>query len=140
MLYTCKYCGRIHDKNHDCGKKPKRKSQRYAGSREDSQEAKFRRTEAWKRKSIKIRERDHYLCQVCLRGLYLYGEKSPLKYDDVSVHHAVPVSSNWDSRLDDRNLITLCSLHHEMAERGEIPLEEIRSIIAQQETGSRKNL
>lgn len=131
MLFTCPYCGRIHDKKHDCGKRPARLARH--GSRIDDREAEFRRTEAWKRKSIRIRERDHYLCQVCLRGLYQFSDGSPLTYDGVSVHHAVPLTQAWDARLSDDNLLTLCSLHHEMAERGEIPLKEIRAIIREQE-------
>jgi predicted restriction endonuclease len=50
----------------------------------------------------------------------------------LEVHHAVPLETDYDKRLDDDNLITLCERHHEMAERGDIPLDVIRRIISEQ--------
>lgn len=125
MLRSCQYCGRIHEKNYDCGKKPVRK--KFHHTKMD----RFRSTEAWKQKSLEIRERDNHLCQICIRNMY-----SALKryyYDDLSVHHAIPISEDWEKRLDDDNLLTVCSMHHEMAEKGVIPYAEIRAIIDEQE-------
>lgn len=80
----------------------------------------------WTRKSIEIRERDKYLCQVCLReGVY--------NFEGLQVHHAVPLEQDYDKRLDNDTLITLCAYHHEMAERKEISKEVIMGIIAEQE-------
>lgn len=39
----------------------------------------------------------------------------------LSAHHIIPLAEDYDRRLDDDNLITLCSYHHELAERGVIP-------------------
>lgn len=47
----------------------------------------------------------------------------------------MPLHDAWDLRLDDRNLITLCEMHHEMAESGELPADTIQSIIDEQEDG-----
>lgn len=125
MLTSCKYCGRIHQKNYDCGKKPVRKKKPYTKMN------RFRSTEAWKRKSVEIRQRDNYLCQICIRKLY--NTIRQYNYDNLSVHHAIPITDDWDKRLDDDNLITGCSMHHEMMEDGTIPYEEIKKIIDEQE-------
>lgn len=119
MMKSCKYCGRIHDSKFDCGKKPKRFKQ-------NNDKDKFRWTKAWQRKREEIRERDRYLCQVCLReGRY--------NYEYLEVHHAVPLEEDFDKRLDNGSLITLCQRHHEMAECGEIPRRMIMRIINEQE-------
>ena len=44
---------------------------------------------------------------------------------DTSVHHIVPLVEDYEKRLDDDNLITLCSRHHEMAEKGDIDRREL---------------
>lgn len=125
MLKACKYCGRIHDKKYVCSKTPVRKAP------EPTKIRRFRSTKAWTDKSIEIRERDNYICQICIRDRY--NTERRINYDGVSVHHAVPVSDAWERRLDDSNLLTLCTMHHEMAERGMIPKEEILAIIREQE-------
>ena len=125
MLKSCKYCGRIHDSKHNCGKKPIRKKIKY--TKADY----FRRTQAWTNKAIEIKRRDNYLCQICIRRLY--NTLQQYNCDKLSVHHAVPIKADWDKRLDDDNLITVCSMHHEMCEAGEIPYEVVQGIIDEQE-------
>lgn len=124
MLKSCKYCGRIHDSKYDCGKKPKWKKER-------NDKNKFRSTQAWKKKSEEIRERDNYLCQVCIRKLF--NTLNQYTYNDLGVHHAVPLEQDFDKRLDNNNLLTICSYHHELAESGKIPLGVILKIIYEQE-------
>lgn len=124
MLKACKYCGRIHDRKFDCGKRPQRR-------KENTEVDKFRWSKVWQRKREEIRERDHNLCQACIRGLC--GTERTFNYEDLSVHHAVPAAVDWDKRLDNDNLITLCSMHHEMAEAGQIPYGQIKKIIDEQE-------
>lgn len=125
MLRSCPYCGRVHDSRYDCGRKPVRKKMKY--TRADY----FRRTQAWTNKSIEIKQRDNYLCQICLRKRY--NTLQQYNYTGLSVHHAVAINQDWEKRLDDGNLITLCAYHHQMAEDGEIPAGEILEIIAEQE-------
>lgn len=124
MLKSCKYCGKIHDSKFDCGKKPVRKKQ---GNNKD----RFRWTQAWQKKREEIKQRDKYLCQVCIRKLYNTLEQ--YNYEDLQVHHAISLEEDFDKRLDNDNLITLCEDHHEMAERGDIPYKIIQSIIEEQE-------
>ena len=83
MLKSCKYCGKVHDSRYDCGRKPVRRKK--IRTTQNS----FRSTQAWKQKSLEIRERDHYLCQVCLRNLY--GTISRYNNRQIEVHHIVPL-------------------------------------------------
>lgn len=124
MLKSCKYCMRIHDSKFDCGKKPKRKKR-------FNNKNSFRSTNAWSIKRNEIRDRDSNLCQACMRKL----DKTITQYtyDRLEVHHAISLEQDFDKRLDNDNLITLCEMHHEMAERGEIPFSVIYNIIQQQE-------
>lgn len=124
MLRSCKYCGRIHDSQYDCGKKPQQKKKRtYIDS--------FRSSRRWREKREQIRQRDKNLCQICIRNLY--DTDRQYNYDDLSVHHALPIEADYDRRLDDDNLLTVCAMHHEMAEAGQIPYEAIKDIIDEQE-------
>ncbi|WP_312371838.1 HNH endonuclease [Lachnoclostridium sp.] len=124
MLKSCKYCMRIHDSKYDCGKKPQRKKQ---GNDKD----KFRWTSTWQKKRDEIKERDLYLCQACIRNLK--GTLNRYTYFNLSVHHAISLEDDFEKRLDNDNLITLCELHHEMAERGDISLDIILNIIREKE-------
>ena len=119
MLKSCKYCGRIHSKKEICSRKPVRTRE----SRED----KFRNTTAWHNKREEIKKRDKYLCQACLNNLR--GTTKRLTTDGLSVHHIQPLKTNYDLRLEDSNLITLCAFHHELAENGRISASELKDII-----------
>lgn len=115
MLKSCKYCMRIHDSKYDCGKKPVRK-------KEPTEINRFRWSRKWTEKREDIKERDNYLCQVCkVEGRY--------NYIDLEVHHITPLEEDYERRLDDDNLITLCVTHHKAADRGEISKEYLYSLI-----------
>ncbi len=124
MKISCAYCGRIHERSYDCGRKPKRVKRKY-------EKDAFRSTYAWQRKAEEIKERDKFLCQICIRDLY--DTTNRINSEDLSVHHAIPLRESFDKRLDNDNLITVCGMHHEMAEKGLIPRLEIQRIIADQE-------
>lgn len=64
-----------------------------------------------------IKDRDHYLCQACLHNLDGHGVRYTT--DQLEVHHIEPLIDDYDRRLDDDNLITLCRAHHEQAEQGD---------------------
>lgn len=53
-----------------------------------------------------------------------------LTYQGLSVHHIVPVAEDPERALDDSNLITLCSFHHELAESGYITRGELAGIVS----------
>ena len=85
-----------------------------------------------------IRERDSYFCQICIRELY--GTKRKYNCEDLQVHHAVPISSTKELKLDNGNLITLCSMHHAMCDKGKIAYDEIKKIISEQENSKEEGL
>jgi 5-methylcytosine-specific restriction endonuclease McrA len=119
MLKSCKYCNRIHDSKHDCGKKPVRK-------KDPTIKNKFRWSRRWREKAIDIKERDKYLCQLAIR------ENPPRYiYTTLEVHHIIPIEEDWDLRLDEENLITLSEEWHEKAERGEITRKELFRILSE---------
>lgn len=130
MLKTCKYCGRIHEANYECPQKPKRKNY----DKKLTEVDKFRWSRPWQNKRREIKQRDKNLCQICIRDLY-YTDKI-YNFDDIQVHHNVPINENWNKRLDNNNLISLCPYHHKLAEGRLISRKEIQNIIDEQE---RKN-
>lgn len=122
MKKTCQYCG-IVDENHVC---PHRK-RKYAKYQKDNQKDRFRSSSAWQKKRTAIKQRDHYLCQVCVTGEY--DTFNQFTYSDLEVHHIEPIDSDFDRRFDDDNLITLCDYHHKMADKGIIPKKFLRGLI-----------
>jgi predicted restriction endonuclease len=113
-------CGVVQE-GHIC---PYRKSRQ---KNSDRQSDKFRKTKLWTNKSIEIRQRDKFLCQICLRNLY--NTLSFLNFKTVEVHHITPINEDYNRRLDNDNLISLCSYHHKMADKGDIPREELYEIV-----------
>ena len=113
-------CG-VVEEGHIC---PHRKSRQKSG---DRQSDRFRKTKVWTAKSIEIRQRDKYLCQVCLRNKY--NTLNYLNYKTVEVHHITPINEDYNRRLDNDNLISLCAYHHRMADKGLIPRAELYKIV-----------
>lgn len=108
-----------------CNKKP------YKNKKKINEASSFRSTSAWQEKRRQIKERDNYLCQVCIRDLYNTWRQ--YNHQGLQVHHAVPIGQNEELRLENSNLITLCPIHHAMCDRGEIPCDEVMKIISEQE-------
>lgn len=122
MFKTCQYCG-IVPYNHVCPYKKNNKT--------ITDIDKFRWTRLWQKKREEIKKRDLYLCQICIRELY----NTKIKYNssNLSVHHNVPLNEDFNLRLENNNLITVCDYHHELCEKGDIPREEVQYIINEQE-------
>jgi ribosomal protein S14 len=119
---SCKHCGRIHEEDYICPKKPPKPPK----ISKPTEQYILRSTYRWGQTREAIRKRDMYLCQVCLReGVY--------NCDDIEVHHAVKINDNKDLAFEPGNLITLCREHHEMADNGDIPISKIKEIISEQE-------
>ena len=114
MLRTCNVCGGIHQEDKMCKRKYTSKKNSKANS--------FRNTNAWIIKREQIKRRDKYLCQVCLKnGIYTYN--------NLQVHHIIPINIDYSKRLDSDNLITLCTYHHNQAEKGLITREQLLETI-----------
>lgn len=114
MKKACSYCGKIHDKGYICSHKPQ-----YNGKFD-----KFRKSRTWQKKQHEIAERDLFCCRICILSFF-----DGIPNFDISVHHIIPLSEDYERRLDNDNLITLCSTHHKQAERGEISRDYLRSLI-----------
>lgn len=87
----------------------------------DSRADRFRNTQAWRSKSAVILDRDYHCCRVC----YAAGN---ICTSGLSVHHITPLAVDYDRRLEEDNLITLCRFHHEQAERGAIKAGFLREL------------
>ena len=108
---------KVVSEDHIC---PHRKPRNY---KKDSKADKFRKSKAWINKSIEIREKSKYLCSVCMENKY--HTINTYNYDKLEVHHIVSINEDYDKRLENSNLICLCNFHHKMAEKGDIPREEL---------------
>lgn len=127
MLKACSRCGRIHKRGEKCSVK-----YMSAVHRRNEQIVKFRNAQAWKRMREHIKERDKYICMYCFRGSSAGRRFNTM---ELSVHHITSLDEDFEKRLDEDNLITLCRQHHELAECGEITKEELRAMILPPEGG-----
>lgn len=132
MLKACSYCGQIHDSKYICSHKEQAIKNRQSYRTEKSKQSRsFHNSKKWQDKREDIEFRDNYCCQVCVRGLH--NPNRQYETEDTSVHHIIPLVEDYEKRLDDENLITLCSRHHEMAEKGDIDRCELLRIVKEQE-------
>ena len=123
------YCGKSHEYNEVCPKRAEYKNKYTRDYKRDSVADKFRNTRIWREKRSQIQRRDLYMCRYCFcveRKITTSDTTS-----DLSVHHIIPIEKNYDIRLDDNNLITLCRYHHEQAEKGLIKADTLREILSQ---------
>lgn len=125
-LRACAYCGRIHPADYDCGKKPKKKEKK-----SDTKAVMIRNSSRWQKTRRHVRERDNNLCQLCLRNYP--GTRRQVEYQDLSVHHIIALEVDKTKAFDYENLLTLCDIHHEMAEQGLISRSELEAIAKEQE-------
>lgn len=121
MLKSCTICGGIHSVGAVCPKRKVNKKNR------ERIEEKFRGSNAWKNKREQIRKRDGYMCRWCLATGD--GTRDSYRFDKLSVHHIVPLAVDFDKRLDDDNLVTLCPRCHEEAEKGAISAEDLQAVV-----------
>ena len=131
MLHSCKYCGRLHEEYYICKKKPVTK-------KKIDEAVRFRNTSDWKNVREKIKRRDNYFCQICIRNLY--GTRRQYNFENLQVHHAVPINIDKSLGLDSSNLLTLCPMHHKKCDSGEIPYERVKQIIDEQEKETKLKL
>lgn len=125
MLVSCRYCGGMHRRGEVCPKKPKRDYTQH-GERTEAQRT--RSSSAWTRKAVRIKERDKYLCLVCLaQGKYTYR--------DLEAHHIVPIAEEPSLAFEDDNIVTLCQDHHREADEDGIDRGWLRSLVRRSTAG-----
>ena len=121
MLKSCRYCGRIHPSKFICPKKPKQARHRNRSN------AAFRTSYTWQKRREEIVRRDFHMCRVCNEGSY--GQLGvPGLERELQVHHIEPLEERFDLRLEEYNLITCCTAHHQQAEDGEIPRDYLHQL------------
>lgn len=74
------------------------------------------------KKRNQIKKRDKYLCKLCLKD-------NVYTYDNLQVHYIIPIAKDYNKRLDSDNLITLCRMHYEQAEKRIIIKEKLYELL-----------
>ena len=119
MYRSCSKCGRIHKVGEKC---PTFKPITYKKTEEQKQRSSY----AWTNKSIEVRKKASYLCEVCRdKGVYTYS--------GVEVHHIEKLRERPDLLLDNYNLIALCKRHHEEADEGLLDKDYLRDLAKKRE-------
>ena len=121
---TCKYCG-VVSRGHRCPYRPKEKP------KENTELRRFRNSQAWAKKSVEVKTKAKYLCEVCMDDKY--NTINQLNFKDLETHHIEPLNENYNRRLDNLNLVVLCQQHHKMAEKNDIPKEYLFEIAEKRE-------
>ena len=116
IMKACSRCGGIHPLGQRCFKNIRNYYQNDPGIR------KFRNSTAWRKKAEEIKARDKGLCQICLKN-------NAFVYKDLEVHHIQPIAEQPSLRLENSNLITVCSTHHKECECGKIPRAKQQEIV-----------
>ena len=118
MLKACSRCGKMHRYDYVC----------YKGKiKKPSKVQKLRDSYAWEQKSLEIRTRAGWLCELCrTQGMYVYH--------GLEVHHIEPIRDQPDKYLDDDNLVCLCGMCHKMADKGEISRLRLYDLVKKRES------
>ena len=117
MYKSCSICGKIHDTNKQC-----KSIKEYRGG----EERQLRNLSKWHKKSLEIRHRANYLCEVC-------RDQGEYTFNHLEVHHIEKLSENADLLLDNYNLIVLCQRHHKDADKGLIDKEYLKRLAEERE-------
>ena len=117
MYKSCSRCGKIHDSNFKCNV-----GKVYIKDNEH----KLRSTNKWTQKSLEIRERANYLCEVC-------RDEGKITYENLEVHHITKVRDDESLLLDNYNLICLCQEHHKQADKCMIDKDYLLSLAKRRE-------
>jgi len=117
MWKTCSVCGKIHKYNEKCKKRVSKRRQSEADD--------LRAKNKWHEKSKQVR--DHFLfCLMC------YDKDRRFVYNNLEVHHIVPLAEDPSGLLDDSNLCPLCPSCHKKADalNSEYSRDYLRQLVA----------
>ena len=115
MFKVCSRCQKVHPFNQPCS------CAKYKKNIKDGNERKLRRTNAWKEKSLQIREQADNLCEVC-------RDKGRFIYNNLEVHHIHKIKDAPERYLDDENLICLCGSCHKDADKGLLKIDYLERL------------
>jgi 5-methylcytosine-specific restriction endonuclease McrA len=91
-----------------------------------TEERTLRNRSVWHRKSEEVRDKAHFLCEVC-------KDQGILNHRNLEVHHIVKLRDDETLMLDNYNLICLCSEHHHLADSGGIDVEYLKRLARKRE-------
>lgn len=107
--YNCPFCGKKHPIDQkECPNRWKYK--RDNSSEENKKVNKFYSSKAWKDKREEIKTRDIY-CQRCFIKFGI------VTYDGLEIHHIESLTTKWEKRLQNDNLICLCKQCHSFCDK-----------------------
>ena len=118
MLKACSRCGKIH-KYGEC-KVPAREYKPYT-RKSATNITRFRSSRTWQRKRLEILERDQHLCKLCLY-------KGVINNEALEIHHIIALKDNEELKLEDSNLVTLCSRCHNLVEDDKSYISLLKSL------------
>lgn len=114
----CTKCKEEVEKNNR--KRYKRYNMERYSNKEERKYINFYSSNEWINERDFIKIRDCGLCIPCFYSLY-NGEEVVYKEEDTCssdyVHHIIELKEDWDKRIDDMNLISVCSCHHDRIHR-----------------------
>ena len=119
MYKTCVKCGKIHKDTYKC------KAIKRIEAKTD--EAELRNTNKWHNKSMEIRERASFMCEVC-------RDEGRYTYNNLEVHHITKLKVAPHLLTDDTNLVCLCTYHHKLADAGFIDADYLRELAARRDS------
>lgn len=122
MFKACARCGKLHPHGYQCSVGAMKRV--YTSTEERKQ----RSTYAWTLKSQEIRDKAHYLCEVCLA-------EGKINYKNIEVHHIVKLKDDRAGLLNNDNLICLCQEHHKKADKNEIAASYLKELARFREAG-----
>lgn len=125
MLKSCPYCGKIHDSRMGCKSRPVKTEK---PDKPDTPATRIRNTSHWQKTRDYVRERDGNVCALC--KINYEGTVRRIEYQGLSVHHIEPIKNDENKAFLYENLITLCGVHHRMAEKGNISKELLLKLAA----------
>ena len=112
MLRACSYCGFVHDEHFICDNK------RQALKKRQTRQTKIRSAKRWEDTRKNVLYRDKSMCQCCLYKEI--GTRKQYNGENLEVHHITPILEDESRAYDEDNLLTVCSYHHELCEKGTI--------------------
>ena len=128
IIYTvCSNCGREIEKGSKCvcgidKERYKRYNKYVRWNKDNVLYSKFYSSVEWKRLSNYIRSKYNNMCLMCLL------ENKEINVADVT-HHIIPIRKDFNKRLQEDNLITLCYGCHNKIDHENITEEYIKHMM-----------
>lgn len=122
MIYTiCSECGREIPKGEKCSVCTREKYKIYNKSKRDLKSTIFYNSSEWKRLRDYVYRKYSNLCLKCL-----IKDNKIIKAN--VVHHILSIETNWEKRLLEDNLITLCHTCHNRIHSGKYDESKINDL------------